>query len=172
MATILAVDDSALVLQFLEDALRRAGHVLVPVADAARVAEEFAARRPDLLILDFQMPRETGVEVYARLRLLPRGAQLPVIFLSGTASCVLDSFVPASPLVRFLEKPIQATQLLVAVSEALGLPAPPDVAALAARDRELEAAGLKLRRLNPVASGRAEELLPGRLPTPFPGSGW
>src|SRR5579884_2121269 len=106
MAKIMIVDDSALIQAMLETCLSPLGHVLVKVSDGRAVVPALNEHKPDLIILDYQMPGTSGVEVYGRVRRETAGARVPVIFLSAAESYELADVIPKTPLVRIFQKPV------------------------------------------------------------------
>ena len=64
---ILVVDDEADVRRFLTAVLQKRGHETVTAADGREAYEIAERERPDLIILDLQMPDQTGTDFYRRL---------------------------------------------------------------------------------------------------------
>lgn len=68
-ANILLVDDSRELLAILTDALHGAGFAHVACAQSAREAREaFARRRPDIMVLDINLPDGDGFTLFGQLR--------------------------------------------------------------------------------------------------------
>lgn len=78
--TILVVDDDPHIRQLLTFALEKAGLESLEAEDGEQALERVADRQPDLVILDINMPRMTGLEVCRRLR---AEGDLPILFLSS-----------------------------------------------------------------------------------------
>lgn len=119
MARILIVDDEDALASALSQFLTGEGHqvsVCLSPAEAERAAVE---GRPDLALIDYQMPGMSGVEVLARLRARPETRQLPVLFISGTEAVRFAGQIPPEPRVRFLLKPIALDVLHTMVGEML-----------------------------------------------------
>ena len=77
---ILVVDDDAHIRQVLTFALGKAGMETSEAGDGEAALAEIEARRPDLVVLDINMPRMDGLEVCRRLR---SAGDLPILFLSS-----------------------------------------------------------------------------------------
>src|SRR5436190_6808033 len=84
MTTILAIDDSPAVLALLEVRLAPERMTLITAPDAAEGFTLATTSTPDLVLLDIDMPNETGIELCRRLKSDPRTVSIPVIFLTGT----------------------------------------------------------------------------------------
>jgi CheY-like chemotaxis protein len=85
MALIVAAEDDADVADLLTLALGRAGHTVHVVPTGQLALDLIAERRPDLVILDHQMPGITGLDVGRRLRADAATAGLPMLMLSAYA---------------------------------------------------------------------------------------
>lgn len=82
--TILVADDDPHIRQLLVFALGKAGLDAVEAEDGEAALAMAAAQRPDLVVLDINMPRMDGLEVCRRLRAAGgREGDLPILFLSS-----------------------------------------------------------------------------------------
>ena len=79
--SVLVVDDDPHIRQLLVFALGKAGFDTAEAADGEAALAAVAADRPDLVVLDINMPRMDGLEVCRRLR--GSGGDTPVLFLSS-----------------------------------------------------------------------------------------
>lgn len=79
-STVLVVDDDPHIRDLLTFALRKAGLATREAGDGEAALADIATHRPDLVILDINMPRMDGIEVCRRLR---AEGDLPVLFLSS-----------------------------------------------------------------------------------------
>ena len=77
---ILIVDDDPHIRQVLSFALAKAGMETSEAGDGEAALSEVSARKPDLVVLDINMPRMDGLEVCRRLR---AAGDLPILFLSS-----------------------------------------------------------------------------------------
>ena len=114
---VLVVDDDASVRNLLRVTLMTfEGLEIVEAADAAEALERLEAELPDLIILDWRLPKASGAHVLEELR--RRGHDVPVIVLtgSGEAGRPLAESLGAD---RFLTKPFSPIQLLHTVEQLL-----------------------------------------------------
>lgn len=77
---ILVVDDDQLLLEFLGEVLRHAGHEVVLASSAEEALRRVAVREPDLALLDIHMPGMSGLDLAKRLH---AETTVPFMFLSG-----------------------------------------------------------------------------------------
>ena len=77
---ILIVDDDPHIRQVLAFALGKAGMQTSEAADGEGALDAIAAQRPDLVVLDINMPRMNGLDVCRKLR---AADDLPILFLSS-----------------------------------------------------------------------------------------
>ncbi|MFN2275927.1 MAG: response regulator transcription factor [Anaerolineales bacterium] len=79
----LVVDDDLALADVLAFTLRRAGYEVVMAHDGAAALESFENEKPDILILDINLPKLSGLQVCQRIRAF---ADTPIIFLSVLGS--------------------------------------------------------------------------------------
>jgi signal transduction histidine kinase len=120
-AIILVIDDNEanrlLALNTLEDE----GYRVILANGGSEGIAAFEKEQPDCVLLDIRMPDLDGFGVCERIRALPQGSEVPVLFL--TASRDVDTFDRALRAGGddFLTKPIRPTELVVRVQSALKL---------------------------------------------------
>ncbi len=68
MANILAVDDDEKIRELLSTLLRRKGHHVLTASHGQKGIEVFRRERPDVTILDFEMPDMDGLAVLRQIR--------------------------------------------------------------------------------------------------------
>ena len=83
--TILLVEDEPAILELLEFTLAPKGYKLQRALDAGQARAAIRAALPDLIILDWMMPGESGVQLARALRADPRTRSLPIIMLTAKA---------------------------------------------------------------------------------------
>jgi CheY-like chemotaxis protein len=115
---VLVVDDDARVRRFLTSALGAAGFAVTATgigAEGLRLADA----RPDLIVLDVELPDLSGREVCRRLKAAEETAAIPVLMLSGVFTDVADrSQALEDGSDAYLTKPVTSREL-VAMARAL-----------------------------------------------------
>jgi len=112
--TILVVDDSITVCELLQLCLETAGYEVLLAADGDAAIHLVREMKPDLAIVDIEMPYLTGDEFVAAVRSDPLTADLPVIFLSSRED--LADHAKLLNAVAYLPKPVMADRLLEVVA--------------------------------------------------------
>jgi CheY-like chemotaxis protein len=87
---VLVGDDNEQMRRLIVELLRAEGYEVAEAADTGEVLEQVARLRPDLLILDVQMPGGGGVEALRVIRSDPSSGGLPVLLLSGSVDLEVD----------------------------------------------------------------------------------
>jgi CheY-like chemotaxis protein len=103
-----AVDDDPIMLALLESSLRRAGLELATCEDPLAFWAALEAARPDLVVLDVQMPGADGPELCRALRADPRWRGVPVLFLTATAEPSASPSCSPAGGDDYLRKPVDA----------------------------------------------------------------
>jgi hypothetical protein len=75
--------------------------------------------RPDLILLDIQLPEMDGFEVLRRLRLHDATREIPVIAVSANAMPGDIEHGLAAGFIDYLTKPLDMQKLIIAVEQAL-----------------------------------------------------
>jgi|CXWL01.1.fsa_nt_gi CheY-like chemotaxis protein len=106
MAKILVIDDEESVLEMLSLRFKMLGYQVVLSQDGVYGPTTAEREKPDLIILDFNMPAVDGAAVHQKLRSLAATAAVPIIFLTASVVTQVMQKVQADQKTRFLAKPI------------------------------------------------------------------
>ena len=119
---ILIVDDDPLTVELLQNILKHAGFEQVqgegdPVAGLSLVPEF----KPDLILLDMQMPGMSGLEFCGRLKKSKTTVDIPVIIITAGSGSVDDTINQAygAGCFDFIGTPLRAAELLARIKSAL-----------------------------------------------------
>jgi DNA-binding response OmpR family regulator len=121
-ASILVTDDESGIRLMLKTALESDGYFVMEAANGRQALETMAARTPDLVVLDLNMPVMDGMAVLEAMKDLAVASKPRVIILTAYGS--IPAAVKATRLgaVDFLEKPITPTELRQTVRSVLDEP--------------------------------------------------
>lgn len=115
--TILIADDDPRFLGALRTRLVAEGFEVSTAQDAYQAIDLARRTRPDLLVLDVNMPAGNGFSVQERLKNIAGLQETPVIFVTG--DCSVMSRSTTHPGTDVLRKPFDTAELLSAVWEKL-----------------------------------------------------
>lgn len=120
-ATILVIDDNAANRALAQGTLEDKGYTVLVATGGAEGLAMFERQGADCILLDVQMPEMNGFVVCERIRALPQGADVPILFF--TAFRDVDTFDKALGAGGddFLTKPVRPSELAVRVQSALKL---------------------------------------------------
>lgn len=118
-ASILIVEDEALVASYIEEVLAESGFRVAGVASSGPEALSLAEEtRPQLALVDIRLTGPIdGIELACQLR---QKFALPAIFLSGLADDETTRRAVAAEPLGFLRKPFRPSQVFNAIERALG----------------------------------------------------
>jgi DNA-binding response OmpR family regulator len=119
VARIIIADDDEIVGQIACDALKSGGHVAGIVADGGEALKVIRAKRPDLVVLDCNMPGMNGLLVLRELRNSMEFRELPVLVLTGRTSDRDAELVRFEGADDYMKKPFDPEELLFRVDELL-----------------------------------------------------
>lgn len=119
MSRMLLVDDDPGVRRFVVRVLREAGHEVTALGDAESALARVLAARPELFLLDINLPGMHGIDLAQKLRRSRGMEKVPVVILSVRTHPSDKVVAFASGAVRYLEKPFKKAELLDAVGTAL-----------------------------------------------------
>ena len=121
MSQILFADDNADMRSMVRTLMEAAGHQVRLAADGVEAVEAVATQEPDLLILDLEMPRMSGIEVCRTIKANPVTARIPVLMLTGLGAVEhkVEGFEAGAD--DYLAKPFDPRELRARVAALLRL---------------------------------------------------
>ena len=137
-ARILIVEDEPAIRELIALNLRHAGWTPLHAPDAASARASIDAALPDLILLDWMLPDQSGVELARRLRADARTRELPIILLTARSAETdkLGGFEAGAD--DYVTKPFSPKELVARIRALLRRRAPE------AGDEPVEVAGLRL----------------------------
>lgn len=121
-AVVLYIEDDMVNQILVEQMLLRCDGVTLVVAENGKEGLALARkRRPDLVLLDMQLPDMSGFDVLAALRADPRTEELRVVVVSANATTADVAKAKEFDVLAYWEKPLKLEPFLDGVAEILGL---------------------------------------------------
>ena len=121
MPKILLVDDVADNRNILLRRLQRKGFLVVEAVDGIDACEKATAERPDLILMDMQMPRMDGYEATRRIKADPATAGIRVIGLTAHAMAGDREKTLEAGCDEYETKPVEFASLLAKINTLLAL---------------------------------------------------
>jgi len=118
--TIFLVDDNATNLTVAEDALAKQYRV-ISLSSAMQMFSALEKFKPDLILLDIEMPEMTGFEAMKKLKASDSFAEIPVIFLTGRTDHNSEAHGIELGAVDFISKPFSTPVLLNRIKNHLNM---------------------------------------------------
>ncbi|MGZ8692879.1 MAG: hybrid sensor histidine kinase/response regulator [Gaiellaceae bacterium] len=117
---VLYIEDNPANLELVRKIFERRPRLELLTATDGGVGLEVARRlRPDLVLLDLNLPDTVGEDVLARLRADDRTRHIPVVVVSADASSSRVASLLAAGANDYMAKPVDVSRLLAAVDKAL-----------------------------------------------------
>ena len=116
---VLIIDDSATIRRLVDKELTAAGYRVLLAPTAEEGLEIALNEKPDLIILDHQLPGTTGYEVACKLLENPITAVLPVVASSTLRKKAYTEYVDCDNVVDMMPKPYTPEVLVATVENAI-----------------------------------------------------
>jgi two-component system cell cycle response regulator DivK len=120
MKRILVVEDTEDNRRIIRDLLTSAGYEMIEALDGERGVAMAAEHKPDLILMDMQLPVLDGYEATRRIKSDPALAHIPVIAVTSYALSGDEAKTKAAGCNAYVAKPFSPRQLLAKVREFLG----------------------------------------------------
>ena len=117
MANILVVDDDPDLLILMDAHYSVRGHRVRVASNCEEGLKQAAAARPDVILLDFCLPKMDGARFIEILRADELTKNTPVIVMSAASQNWVAQRLPADPIVRAVEKPFDFKTLDAMIDE-------------------------------------------------------
>lgn len=118
-AKLLIVDDDADIVTMLEDRLQASGYATVVARDGQQAFDQIEHEAPNLVLLDLDLPKLTGIDVLKRLSHIKHVEDLPVIVMTAHGSVTAAVEAMKEGAYDFLTKPLDKDHLLIVIRKAL-----------------------------------------------------
>ena len=124
MKSVLVVDDDPDIRELITWKLGQAGYATMVAGDgeaglAAVTAGDSEGRAPDLILVDWMMPKMSGIDVCRALRQNPETARIPVILLTANAQEADVELGFAAGVDDYIAKPFSPREMLSRIEAVL-----------------------------------------------------
>jgi CheY-like chemotaxis protein len=109
--TVLVVDDDPSIVHLLKEDLEMEGYRILEGYDGQMALQVARASRPDLIVMDVNMPMLSGLKALEHLRGAEETRRIPVLFLTGEASGRVAPQLSEEPRLAHVKKPIDLDDL-------------------------------------------------------------
>lgn len=118
--TLLIVDDDVPLRTAFSRALERCGYTVTAIVGAeSEVVAQIEALEPSAILMDNHMPDANGIDLIAAIRTRWSGDELPIVLISGSSVQSEIDRAMAAGANDFRRKPVELSELLEVVDEAL-----------------------------------------------------
>ncbi len=121
MKKVLVVDDDIVMFRLFQVQVKRAGCEGFFFRDGRSALEQIENIKPDMAVLDFNLPDIDGGELYRELRKHPEFESIPVVFVTGTVDDDDLQAIKELGASDVLSKPFSPRKLQTLIKELLHL---------------------------------------------------
>ena len=117
--TILYIEDNEMNRKIVRDLLKRTKYTLIEAYDGEAGVAKALETRPDLILMDIQLPKISGLEATKRLRAEATTAKTPIIAITSFALSGDDVKAKEAGATAYLAKPYSPFDLLTLIRKIL-----------------------------------------------------
>ncbi len=121
--TVLIVEDNELNMKLFNDLVETRGHTILQTRSGIEAVEIARRRRPDLILMDIQLPEVSGLEVTQWLKDDEELRHIPVIAITAFAMKGDEEKILRGGCEAYLSKPISVVKFFETIDHFLGAPA-------------------------------------------------
>lgn len=114
---VMIVDDEVSILEALSSALSSEGYLVKSMARADGIIEKISKWKPDLVVLDFLLSGQDGVEVIKKIKKNSYAKNIPILMISAHPNAQVE--IMESGADDFLPKPFDLASFLLKVKKLL-----------------------------------------------------
>jgi two-component system cell cycle response regulator DivK len=115
MSLVLIVEDNEKNMKLARDILQAKGYQTVEAETGEAGVKLAKERKPDLVLMDIQLPGINGIEAFRQLRAEAATAKIPVVALTASVTPTDRSQITAAGFDAFISKPISLKEFVETV---------------------------------------------------------
>src|SRR4026207_1198534 len=116
---VLVIDDSPTITKVVQLVLTKAGYDVHTAPDGEAGLAAIRAQRPDVILLDFVMPKMNGYQFCRELVADPKLRDIPVVLMSAKGDQVGERFVKVMGIVDYITKPFSPEAITAVVQHTI-----------------------------------------------------
>ncbi|WOD38502.1 response regulator [Nodosilinea sp. E11] len=116
---ILVIDDSRVIRIRVRDMLPQGNFEVIEAQDGVEGMDAIRSQRPNLIMLDFLLPRMSGWEVFQEIQANPDLQHIPLVLMSGRKEEVTEKITEPFEYFEFIQKPFEQKELIEAIKAAM-----------------------------------------------------
>lgn len=116
---ILVIDDSSVIRSMVRDMLPKGNFEVLEAKDGVQGLNLIRQERPNLIMLDFLLPRMSGWEVYQQIQTQQELQSIPLVLMSGRKEEVTEKLQEPFEFFEFVQKPFDQKELIEAIKMAM-----------------------------------------------------
>jgi len=116
---ILVIDDSRVIRNMVRDMLPKGNFEVLEAKDGIEGLNSIRQDRPNLIMLDFLLPRMSGWEVFQHIQEQQELQRIPLVLMSGRREEVTEKISEPFEYFEFIEKPFEQKELIEAIKSAM-----------------------------------------------------
>ncbi len=116
---ILVIDDSRVIRARVRDMLPNGNFEVIEATDGIEGIDAIRAQKPNLIMLDFLLPKMSGYEVYQEIQAVPEFQNIPLVMMSGRREELTEKIQEPFEYFEFIEKPFEQKELIGAIKGAM-----------------------------------------------------
>jgi len=119
MSLVLIVEDNEKNMKLARDILQAKGYETVEAVTGEEGVKLAKEKKPDLVLMDIQLPGINGIEAFKQLRADAKTARIPVIALTASVTPTDRSQITAAGFDAFVSKPISVKEFVATVKRVI-----------------------------------------------------
>jgi len=163
---ILVIDDSKVIRMRVKGMLPAGNFEVLEAKDGIEGLDLIRQEHPNLIMLDFLLPKMSGWEVFQQIQTSSDLQKIPLVLMSGRKEEVTEKITEPFEYFAFVEKPFEQKELLAAIKEAMTkakkrpapTPDPTPVTSSAAPTAEIEELKAKIATMQTEIDGLKKQL--------------
>lgn len=116
---ILVIDDSRVIRMRVRDMLPKGNFEVLEAKDGVEGLNLIRQERPNLIMLDFLLPRMSGWEVFQQIQNQADLQSIPLVVMSGRREEVTEKIPEPFEFFEFIEKPFEQKELIEAIKASM-----------------------------------------------------